>query len=216
MPRTSVIDVAKKHLFDDAMDLYSKYDNAIVNRLLRIRALYTWYIANPTTSDRDFITKTIADYSISKQQAYSDLGILKALIPNFHEASREFHRYRANEMLLETYKLAKARKDTKSMERAASSYARINKVDLEDEKKLPFDLIVVQPFTPTVDPSVLGLKPIPNLRRRIHDLYEKYSKESIDILDVDFEEADLLENEFFPKPEDDNNSSDLLPDDYKN
>lgn len=201
MPKPSVLDIAKDHLFSDADDLYSRFDNSVVDRLLRIRNLYVWYTANPNVSDRDFVNKTVSDFSISKQQAYSDLGVVKALIPNFHGATREFHRYRANEMLLETYRMSKVRKDTRSMERAANSYARINRVDLEDEKALPFDLIVVQPFTPTTDPTVLGLKPIPNLRERIKKLYDRYSKDSVDILDVDFEEADLLESQFFPTPD---------------
>lgn len=61
----------------------------------------------------------------------------------------------------------KERKDTKTMENAASSYAKFNRIDLEDEQAVPYDLIVVQPFTAKADPSILGIKPIPNIQEKI-------------------------------------------------
>ena len=64
--------------------------------------------------------------------------------------------------------------DTKTMERAAASYAKYNRVDLEDEQTLPYELIVVQPFTATDDPTVLGIKPIPNIQQKISDMIAKY------------------------------------------
>ena len=33
------------------------------------------------------------------------------------------------------------------MEKAASSYAKYNRVDKEDEQAIPYDRIVIQPFT---------------------------------------------------------------------
>ena len=136
-----------------------------------------------------------------KSQAYADLSIIKSLLPLLSSASRDFHRFRFNEMILETYQMAKARKDTKTMEKAASSYAKFNRVDLEDEQALPYDLIVVQPFTATSDPRVLGIKPIPNVEEKIAAMLKKYRQESMDIDDVDYEEVDLEEEELFnPRP----------------
>ena len=102
-------------------------------------------------------------------------------------------------MILETYQMAKKRKDTKTMEKAASSYAKYNRVDLEDEQAVPYDLIVVQPFTATDDPTVLGIKPIPNINERIHALLKKYQAENMDIEDVEFEEPDLELPSLFPE-----------------
>ena len=131
--------------------------------------------------------------------AYRDLGVIKALLPHLAQASRDFHRYRYNEMILETYQMAKKRKDTKTMEKAASSYAKYNRVDLEDEQAVPYDLIVVQPFPATDDPSVLGIKPMLRLQERIQELLHKYQAENIDIEDIEYEEADLEENTLFKK-----------------
>ena len=79
------------------------------------------------------------------------------------------------------------------MERAATSYAKFNNVNVEDEQSVPYDLIVVQPFTATQDPSVLGIKPIPNIEQKISALIEKYRKESMDIDDIEYEEPDIID-----------------------
>lgn len=89
------------------------------------------------------------------------------------------------------------------MERAATSYGKLNRVDLEDEQAMPFDLIVVQPFTATQDPSVLGIKPIPNIDEKISRMIEKYRAETIDIDDVEYEEADLEEGDLWRDDEPD-------------
>ena len=97
------------------------------------------------------------------------------------------------------------------MERAAASYAKYNRVDLEDEQLIPYEDIVVQPFTATNDPSVLGIKPIKDIETRIKEMIDKYRKETIDIEDVEYEEADLEEQELFAPPKrDEGTESDIL------
>ena len=94
--------------------------------------------------------------------------------------------------------MAEKRKDSKTMERAATAYGKLNRVDLEDELAIPLDQILVQPFTATDDPRVLGIEPIPNIAEKISSMIEKYRKETIDIEDVEFEEYDLEFDTLFP------------------
>lgn len=197
MPLPATINVCKLDLFTPEAELRQKYDDITTQRVLRIRDLYSYILANPDTKDRQFVEHAISAFDISQSCAYNDLAIVKTLLPMLGQASRDFHRWRANEMLLETYRMAKARKDTKTMEKAASSYAKYNRVDLEDEQLLPYDEIVVQPFTATDDPTPLGIKPIPNIQERIKAMLDKYIAESIDIQDVEYEEYDLEEHELF-------------------
>ena len=193
------IDVCRLDLFTTEDELREKYTEPIVARVLRIRDEYNWFLSNPDAKDRQFVETALSRYGINRTQAFSDLAIIKALLPQLAQASRDFHRYRFNEMILETYQMAKKRKDTKTMEKAASSYAKYNRVDLEDEQAVPYDLIVVQPFTATDDPTVLGIKPIPRLQERIQELLHKYQAENMDIEDIEYEEADLEEQTLFPK-----------------
>ena len=198
MSKPNIRDIAQRDLFTAEAQLQTQYNAQQVAHILRLRDMYSWFVANPDCKDRQFITQEKDRFGISTTQAYADLAIVKMLLPLLSSASRDFHRYRANEMLLETYRMAKARKDTKTMERAAASYAKYNRVDLEDEQALPYDMIVVQPFTATSDPTVLGIRPIPNLQQKIDKMLAKYRAETLDIEDVDCEEADLEEAVYFP------------------
>ena len=210
MPFPAVIDIARTDLFTAEEELRQRFPDVVVNRLLRVRDLYNWCIANPDAKDRQFVEVAMDRYSISKPLAYSDLSVIKAMLPHLAQASRDFHRWRYNEMILETYQMAKKRKDTKTMEKAASSYAKFNRIDLEDEQAVPYDLIVVQPFTATDDPSVLGIKPIPNIQEKIQKMIAKYRAETIDIEDVEYEEADLEEDVLFNDESNEQDKANIL------
>ena len=192
----SIHDIVQSDLFTSETELREKFPQTSVERLLRIRAMYNWLISNPETKDKEFVDETVSRYGVSKVLAYDDLKILKSVLPHITQTSRDYHRWKYNEMILETYAMAKKRKDTKTMERAATSYAKFNNVNVEDEQSVPYDMIVVQPFTATQDPSVLGIKPIPNIDIKIKQLIEKYRAESIDIDDIEFEEADIIPDDF--------------------
>lgn len=187
----NINEIARIDLFTNEGELRSRYPDVLVDRELRVRDMYLWSTANPEAKDRQFIETAVGRYGISRVTAYADLAVVKTLLPTIGTSTRDYHRWRYNEMIIETYQMAKKREDTKTMERAASSYAKYNRIDVEDETAVPYDVIVVQPFTATSDPSVLGIKPIPNIQDKIQAMLKKYRAESMDIEDVEFEEADL-------------------------
>ena len=197
MPPPRIIDVARTDLFTPQSDLEQRFDSKTVSALMRIRDEYQWTLANPDKPDRAFVDTMVARHGMSERAVYADLAVIKQLLPALQSSSREWHRWKANQMLLETYEQAKRRHDTKKMERAAASYAKFNRVDLEDEQVIPYEDIVVQPFTATSDPTVLGIKPIENLDEVVKSLIAKYRQETLDIEDVEFEEADLEEKSLF-------------------
>lgn len=197
MPPPRIIDVARTDLFTPQSDLEQRFDCKTVSALMRIRDEYQWTLANPDKPDRAFVDTMVARHGMSERAVYADLAVIKQLLPALQSSSREWHRWKANQMLLETYEQAKRRHDTKTMERAAASYAKFNRVDLEDEQVIPYEDIVVQPFTATSDPTVLGIKPIENLDEVVKSLIAKYRQETLDIEDVEFEEADLEEKSLF-------------------
>lgn len=198
MANPSALEVCRTDLFTREAELRERYPQSVVDKVLRVREMYNWFIANPDGTDREFVNELVQRHDVSKVTAYSDLAVVKAMLPLLAAASRDFHRWRFNEMIMNTYKMAQKRKDTKTMVRAAASYAKYNRVDLEDEQVMPYEMIVVQPFTATSDPSVLGIKPIPNIQRKISDMIKKYRAETIDIEDVEFEEPDLELDSLFP------------------
>lgn len=190
MSLPNTIEVCKANLFTKEDELRNLYPQTLVDKVLRGREMYNWFISNPDGTDREFVAELLQRHAVSKVTAYSDLVIVKSLLPMLGSASRDFHRWRTNEMLIATYKMAEKRKDNKTMERAATAYGKLNRVDLEDEQAIPLDQIIVQPFMATDDPRVLGIEPIPNIADKISAMIEKYRKETIDIEDVEFEEYD--------------------------
>ena len=209
MPFPAVQDVVTTDFFTAEDELRKLFPAASVERVLRLRELYNWVISNPDCKDKEFVDVAIGRFGISKTLAYDDLKIIKSVLPNITQASRDYHRWKYNEMILETYQMAKKRKDTKTMERAATSYAKFNNVNVEDEQSVPYDMIVVQPFTATDDPTVLGIKPIPNIEKVISDMIEKYRAESLDIDDIEYEDADIVYDDYEEVREDDTDSPNL-------
>ena len=209
MPFPAVQDVITTDFFTAENELRKLFPAASVERVLRLRELYNWVISNPDCKDKEFVDVAIGRFGISKTLAYDDLKIIKSVLPNIAQASRDYHRWKYNEMILETYQMAKKRKDTKTMERAATSYAKFNNVNVEDEQSVPYDMIVVQPFTATDDPTVLGIKPIPNIEKVISDMIEKYRAESLDIDDIEYEDADIVYDDYEEIREDETDSPNL-------
>ena len=202
MANISTLEMCRRDLFTAEEELMKTYTEAQVERILRIREMYNWLLANPEAKDRMFVEEELSRGLIRhRTQAYGDLAVVRKLAPLLAQSSREFHRWRFNELILETYQMAKKRKDTKTMEKAASSYAKYNRIDLEEEVQFPFELIAVQPFMATDDPRVLGIVPIPNVRQYVKDTLARYVKENADIEDITWEEADLEEDVLFPEDE---------------
>lgn len=200
MPLPNIIDLARVDLYTSKDELEQKYAISQVEHLLRLRDMVTWCIANPDAKDRQFVDEIMQRYGISMVTAYADLKIIKAFLPDMAETTRDYHRWRYNEMILETYQMAKKRKDTKTMEKAATSYAKYNRIDVEDEQSVPYHMIVVQPFFPTTDPRVVGINPVPNIDDRIRKLTRELADSHPDTLNIEYEEADLNIDEIFAEP----------------
>lgn len=206
---TSALEACRTDLFTDQEKLLQKYPDELAAKIMRIRTMHQWLLANPHASDAEAVRENVSRHQISRPTSYSDIRVLKQLVPLFSKSAKDFDRWRYIEMILETYRMAKGRGDTRTMERAATSYAKYTKIDEEEQSDVPVDMIVPQPFVATDDPSVLGIKRIPNIRERQRELLEKYLKESADIEDVDYEPADLDEQSLFGpiEPEQDEEQS---------
>ncbi|MCM1310841.1 MAG: hypothetical protein NC301_07450 [Bacteroides sp.] len=195
------MDVCRSELFTDAVTLRDRYPEAVADKVIRVRELYNWYLADPSVSDSELIMKLCQARGIHRTTAYDDLKIVKTLLPMMVTASRDFHLWRANEMLMATYRKAKEKGDTRTMERVAATYVNTNKAGEREEQHVPYELIVKQPFVPTDDPRAIGIEPIPNIQEKIDAMIKKYRAETIDIDDVEFEDVDLEFDSLFPTPE---------------
>ena len=162
------IEIAKVHLFDSVAQMDEAGLAApMQERLLRLRDVYTYWLQQPLTRDRDIAKRIMSNYGVQRTQAYQDIRIIKIILGEVHKATKEYHRFKFLQMVEEAYELAKKQKDAKSMVAAADKYAKYTQLDKEDLIDRGFDKIAIQPMKPTDDPSVAGFKPVPNIRERI-------------------------------------------------
>lgn len=200
MPLPAINDVAVRHLFASVDEMTKAGIPATTQQhIIRLRDMYNYWLAFPRKKDREIIAEIKHRYNLQNTQAYEDLRIIKNLLGNLQEASKQYHRYRFLEMITETYDLARTQKDARSMVAAADKYAKYMQLDKEDEHDARYDLIPIQPFEPTDDPTVIGIKPIADIREKIRRKKEQYWNEDIeDVLPemVEFNEDDI----FHPSP----------------
>lgn len=192
----SALDACRKDLFTSEAELREKYTPSMAEKVLRLREMYNLWLTNPAMKDRQLRDALMSRYKLSQSAAYEYISVIHQLVPLLATKSQEFHLARGNEMLLETYAMAKARKDTKTMAATAASYLKYNKVE-EQEFAIPYEEMIPQPFCATYDVRTLGIKPIPDYYNYVRKLTKDLMKDFPDIVDVEAEEIDLEEKFLF-------------------
>ena len=97
----SILELARTDLYTDRSELIQKYSPAQADHLVRLREMVTWSINNPSMKDRQFVDEFRSRTKLSFVTLYADLKIVKSLLPNLAETTRDYHRWRYNEMILE-------------------------------------------------------------------------------------------------------------------
>ena len=171
----------------------------VIVRVLRLRALYTYWCKFSSKSSREIVEFNMLQFRVGESQAYDDVNILKAIIGNLQESSKKFWRWRINQMLEEDRKAAKRDGDHRAVASIEKNFIKNNMTDKEDTPDLAFDKIVPLEIVATDDPSVIGIKKIPDLRGRIRKLIKKYDA---DAEFAEFIEIPATDNETAPSPGD--------------
>ncbi len=196
MPIPNTLAICQEHLFSDTTKMEAAGVPAVVReRIVRLRDLYNMWLQSPSLRARELVERDVAQYGLHKSMAYEDIKLVRLLLGDLNEASKEFHRWRFNEMILRAVELAEKKDDVRSLVAALDKYAKYNKLDQEDEQDKPFEVIAVQPFEPTENPEVIGIKRVPNIVEKINKKIKQYWNE--DIEDVMLEPADFDEEKTF-------------------
>ena len=192
-----------RHMFassDEVPVVFSKDEQNIV---IRFRGTFTKWISEPHLRDIQIIKFLVNEYSISEPQAYRDLPRIKVLVGNVRNASKEFQRYRASEMILKGYQVAADAtsatevKQAMAMIRAGEALVKVHALDKNEMDYIQFEDIVPLELEPSTDISVIGRKPVANLEELKAKLRRKYGVDQVE--DIEYtdmgngrEEADLL------------------------
>lgn len=146
----------------------------VITRVIRFRALYTYWCKFSSKSPREIVEFDIMMFKVGESQAYDDVHCLKVIMGNLQETSKKFWRWRINQMLEEDRKAAKRDGDHRAVASIEKNFIKNNLTDKEDTPDMAFDKIVPAEIQATDDPSAIGIKPQPNLRARIKKLNKKY------------------------------------------
>ena len=158
-------------------------------RVERLRELSAYWRSYPQTTPKELVSRCMQLFKVGKSQAYDDIHILKILIGNLEATTKEFARWRANQMIEEDRLAARRDGDWRAVASMQKNYIINNQTDKEDSPDKAFEKIVPLQIEPTDDPSVLGIKAPKNLRQLRDKLIRRYSK------DVEFDDYVEVTNE---------------------
>jgi len=191
MAKRDTYDICVQHLYDDVSKL-SHLPQQQRDKLLRIRSGYTIMLEFPSKKDREIILHLQNQFGIERSAAYEDLRLIKDLLGSINKQSKDWHRFRFNYRNEKAYNMAELQQDPIAMDKCNNTYGKYNQLDKEDAERIPWEDIIPQLYEATDDPSVLGIKPIPNIREKIAAMKKKYME---DIEDVTYEDIDIRELE---------------------
>ena len=148
-----------------------------IMRVERLRELSSYWRSYPSTSPKELVTRCMQLFHVGKSQAYDDIHLLKILIGNLEATTKEFARWRVNQMIEEDRQAARRDGDWRAVASMQKNYILNNQTDKPDTPDMAFDKIVPIQLEPTDDPSVLGIKAPKNLRARRDKLTKQFSKD---------------------------------------
>lgn len=155
-------------------------------RLLRLRALYTFWLNFPSKTTREMVQQDMTMHpDIKQREAYDDIRLIKILIGNIEAETKEWHRFVFNRRTDEVYRQAMRDHDNRAAEKANADYAKYNRVGEIDPQPFDYDDIIPHQIEPTDDPTVIGIAPVKDLRGKIQRMKRKLGA---DIQDAEFVE----------------------------
>lgn len=211
MPLPAILDVAREHLFADSDKMEAAGVPAATSRhILRLRDIYNFWLAYPSKRDRDIVAELRRRYGLGDSAARQDLRLIKDLLGEFQKVSKDYMRYRVSVMLSRAYEKADAANNTRDMVAAAKALTEVHQLDKEDPRTDILDKVVPIVLNFTDDPTVIGIKRMPDFRNRIKAVKEQYFLEQTE--DVGYEEVDAgLDDLFKPTPGNGNTQAAGLP-----
>lgn len=192
MPKRETLELCRQYLFENPT---IELSTQMKNRLTRIRSAYTLWMEFPMKSELQIRNFLVDNFDVKKVQSYDDIVIIKALLGNVKNASKDWHRFRFNAMIEESYEIAKAQQDPKALSMIIREYGKNNQLHIPDSLAIPWSEIIPQYIEPTEDPTVIGLKRDPNLRVKISDLMKKYSSDIAEDVTAVFIEDEKVNDE---------------------
>ena len=187
MPLPVNIEQYQLNLFSSIDEMKeSNLPQQTIERLLRLRELYTVWRNYPAMSTKEMVERDQKSHGVNQRQAYDDIKLIKILMGNLEQESREWQRLVFNRRCDEIYNAAKRAGDFKSAEKANADYAKYNRLNEPDDLRIDPSSIVPLVIEPSSDPTVIGINPPKDWRKKMEHYKQKSRTEATD---TDFVEA---------------------------
>lgn len=161
----------------------------IIQRVVRLRDLYNYMLRHPLKKDKEYTDYIRSVYTnndgkqLSLRKAYEDIEIIHAVIGNLQMCTKEWHRWRFNNMIMEGYAIAVRKEDAAAIAKLAQQYGKYNQLDKNDEvdrgsADMPHIVF-------TFDVSSMGFKPIKNVYALIDKLNAQFAGKGYERITAD-------------------------------
>lgn len=150
----------------------------IVRRLERLRAVYDNWRQFPNKRTADMVRFMAETFGTGRTQAYEDIQLVKILLGNIESSTKEFWRWRINQITMDSIAEAAKKGNVKVIAALLKILVANNKTDKEDTLQAQFDKIVPQQFEMTDDISIVIPGKRKHTRKEIDDLIRKYGGET--------------------------------------
>ncbi len=146
-------------------------------RVERLRELSAYWRQYPQTSPKELVSRCMQLFHVGKSQAYDDIHLLKILIGNLEATTKEFARWRVNQMIEEDRQAARRDGDWRAVASMQKNYILNNQTDRPDTPDMAFDRIVPKELEPSDDPRDAGINMSRNHRKLRDKLIRQYSRD---------------------------------------
>lgn len=113
-----------------------KLQQSVIDRILRLRDIHAYMLRNPLKKDREYVDYIVYNSAklgnggeVTRRTAYSDLEILHALVGSLEKCTKEWHRWRLNNMIMEGYSIAVKKEDAAAIAKLSNVYGKYNQLD---------------------------------------------------------------------------------------
>ena len=174
------------HLFCDSTNMKNIFTVPEQKIVVRIRFAYTKWFSEPYLTDNQIILYLQNEFKIQKTCAYDDLRLIKLLLADITNSSKDFTRYRVSEMILKGFQLAANAKNPTEISkalafvRAAQSLAKVHNLNQKEMDYIRFEDIVPIELEPAPEISVIACKSVANLEELKERLRRKYGVQQVE------------------------------------
>lgn len=187
IPTSNALDVIVEHLYTPEQDLRSlPISKATVGRILRVREMYTRWMANPQLEEEEI--RYFLEQSVGTTQALADMQVLKAIVGTLNQDVKAWHAYRFNKEIKRLYKKALSAKDLATAEKCLKDYAKYNRLDQNDTQLPDYSKITPGEMIFSTDPRDGGFEPIKNLTKEVERMRRKLMADAAE--DASYEEIE--------------------------